>query len=122
MTQKKNGKLHAILKNNEACLYIDDTKFQGNYHVYVQVLNEDKIWEYQNNYDTHYPDKNHCIGLNNNNFADWDKLRLDTIYTISLWSHHKDFYGDHRGHFCVIQNGETAKIIEPKEVKCPTRL
>ncbi|MDO4896643.1 MAG: hypothetical protein Q3971_04700 [Moraxella sp.] len=115
----KNGELHATFKGNDVCLYIDDDNFKGNYELNIQILHEPKIWTYTSSYEVHYPNKENCIVINVTNFPYWNTLQLDTYYTISLWSKHKDFYGSHGGGFCVKQEKGITKLIEPKEVGCP---
>lgn len=116
---EKNGQIHTIIKNNEVCFYIEEPNFKGDYTIYVQIANDEKILTYKNNYENHYPNQQQCIILNNTNFPDWDSLKLNQHYTVSLWSYHKDFYGDHRGGFCAIKENNITKLIPPKNGICP---
>ena len=117
----KNGELHTKIKDDTVCLYIDNTNFKGDYTVYVQIVGNSKIYAYKNNYESHYPNQNQCIMLDNSRFSDWDGLKFGEHYTISLWSYHKEFYGDHRGSFCIIKDNGVLRLAKPKGGSCPTQ-
>lgn len=117
----KNGELHATFKGHDVCLYIDDDNFKGDYEMSIRTVRKDnsRFWTYENNYETHYPSHDNCVIVNNANFSDWEGLKYDTYYAISLWSKHKDFDGVHRGRFCVIKENHAMKLVEPKDGACP---
>ncbi|MDO4896642.1 MAG: hypothetical protein Q3971_04695 [Moraxella sp.] len=106
--------MHITLQNGNPCFYIKDKNFKGKYqfnlHTHHQGITKD--WYYENTFEEHYPNQEHCIEFNQDNFPDWEAIVPIQRYSISLWSMHpkKRSYGTHGNDFCVIQENHEAKI------------